>query len=98
MGRIISLIISILILILIFKFVWFILPYAIIVGICLFIYIKYIKPMFNKNKIKSQNDLYEPKNYYNQKATKKEEVVFNGPIVDVDYKDVNENDDKKEIL
>lgn len=96
MGRIISLIISILILILIFRFVWFILPYAIIVGICLFIYFKYIKPMFNKNN--NHDNLHEPENYYNQKVAKEEEDVFNGPIVDVDYKDVDENDDKKEIL
>lgn len=96
MGRVISLIISILILILIFRFVWFILPYAIIVGICLFIYFKYIRPMFNKNK--THEDLHEPQSYYNEKVVKEEEDVFNGPIVDVDYKDVDENDDKKETL
>ncbi|MDO4535133.1 MAG: hypothetical protein Q4B63_04890 [Clostridium perfringens] len=96
MGRVISLIISILILILIFRFVWLILPYAIIVGICLFIYFKYIKPMFNKNK--NHENLHEHENYYNQKTTKEEEDMFTSPIVDVDYKDVDENDDKKEIL
>lgn len=99
MGRAISLIISIIILILIFKLVWFILPYAIIVGVCLFIYFKYIKPLLNKNKTKSDN-LYEA-NYYNEK-TSKEDDTFNGTIIDVDYKDLDKNEDenhnKKEIL
>ena len=71
MGRAISLIISIIILILIFKLVWFILPYAIIVGVCLFIYFKYIKPLLNKNKTKKDN-LYGT-NYYNERNSKEDE-------------------------
>lgn len=100
MGRAISLIISIIILILIFKLVWFILPYAIIVGVCLFIYFKYIKPLLNKNKIKKDN-LYGT-NYYNERNSKEDENSFNGTIIDVDYKDLDKNEDenhnKKEIL
>ena len=98
MWRVISLIISILILILIFKFVWFVLPYAIIIGICLFIYFRYIRPLFNKDKTSNSDNLYESQNYYNENIKKEEKDEFNGPIVDVDYKDVDENDDKKEIL
>ena len=100
MGRAISLIISIIILILIFKLVWFILPYAIIVGVCLFIYFKYIKPLLNKNKTESDN-LYEA-NYYSEKTSKEDDDTFNGTIIDVDYKDLDKNEDenhnKKEIL
>ena len=92
MGRAISLIISIIILILIFKLVWFILPYAIIVGVCLFIYFKYIKPLLNKNKTKKDN-LYGT-NYYNERNSKEDENSFNGTIIDVDYKDLDKNEDE----
>lgn len=100
MGRAISLIISIIILILIVKLVWFILPYVIIVGICLFIYFMYIKPLINKNKEDKSNNLYG-RNYSEEKP-EKDDDTFNGTIIDVDYKDVDENrnedHNKKEIL
>lgn len=97
MARFISLIISIIVLILVFRFIWFILPYALIIGFLIFVYYKWVRPLFKTNKSSKLDDLYDNNNYYG-KNDDKEDDLFNGTIVDVEYKDVDEDNNKKDIL
>lgn len=85
MRNFINILVFILILFLVVNFVWTIIPILLVGGVALYVYFKVIKPYINKKRDhKQSNNIYKE-----EVVMDKEEDTYSGPVIDVDYEDVD---------
>lgn len=98
MKKILNIILAVIIIIVAFKLFLFALPYLIggivIIGLIVWGYYKYTKRKILK-KLNEFEEEVNKSNYYNSNINSgnnhDEKDEYNGPIIDVDYEEVNKN-------